>query len=259
MSIRAAVAADEDMRLEMEGRIAGPAVIGHRYLSNQSGNDLLSPLLRLSAQAMPRTVPRKAQYARIVAGACPPDLTARPRGGAIGLRPATLQDTRRARQARMPELPQISLHTPVGDITVSEADGQIVALDWGWGRDQTETPLLARARDQLHAYFDARSFTFDLPLAPEGTPYRRRVWAALRTIPPGQTRTYRDIARQAGGSARSVGGANGANPIPILIPCHRVVASGGLGGYSGGDGRPTKRYLLDLETPTLADPDRPPR
>ena len=154
-------------------------------------------------------------------------------------------------------MPQLSLHTPIGDISVSEADGQIVALDWGWGRDQEETPLLCRARAQLHAYFDAERLTFDLPLAPAGTPYRRRVWAALQTIPPGETRSYQDIARAAGGSARSVGGANGANPIPILIPCHRVVASRGLGGYSGGDGLPTKRYLLDLESRTLAATGRP--
>ena len=145
-------------------------------------------------------------------------------------------------------LPQLSLHTPVGDITVSEDDGAIVAIDWGWGRDQTETPLLIRARDQLHAYFDGELTEFDLPLAPAGTPYRQRVWAALRQIPPGSTRTYVDIARIAGGSPRSVGGANGANPIPIVIPCHRVVASTGIGGYSGGDGLPTKHFLLSLET-----------
>jgi methylated-DNA-[protein]-cysteine S-methyltransferase len=155
----------------------------------------------------------------------------------------------------MPGLPQLSLHTPVGDITLSEEDGWIVALDWGWGRDQAETELLRRASDQLNAYFDGQSLGFDLPLAPQGSPYRRRVWDALRAIPPGETRTYQDIARVAGGSARSVGGANGANPIPILIPCHRVVATGGLGGYSGGDGLPTKRYLLDLERRVLASPN----
>ena len=154
-------------------------------------------------------------------------------------------------------MPQLSFHSPVGDLTVSEADGQIVSLDWGWGRDQEETKLLRRARDQLHAYFDGQRLAFDLPIAPVGTPYRCRVWAALRVIPPGETRTYQDIARTAGGSARSVGGANGANPIPILIPCHRVVASRGLGGYSGGDGLPTKRYLLDLESRTLAATGRP--
>ncbi len=144
-------------------------------------------------------------------------------------------------------MPQISLHTPVGDITVSEEDGAIVALDWGWGRDQTETPVLLQARDQLHDYFDGKRVDFDLKLAPAGSDYQRRVWAALCDIPAGSTRTYIDIARVAGGSPRSVGGANGRNPIPILIPCHRVVATNGPGGYSGGDGLPTKFILLDLE------------
>ena len=73
------------------------------------------------------------------------------------------------------------------------------------------------------------------------------MWRALRQIPAGETRTYRQIALIAGGSARSVGGANARNPIPILIPCHRVVASAGLGGYSGGDGLVTKQALLTLE------------
>lgn len=144
-------------------------------------------------------------------------------------------------------LPQLSLHTPIGDVTVSEDDGAVVAIDWGWGRDQTETPLLRRARDQLHAYFDGELTRFDLPLAPAGTPYRRAVWLALRDIPYGRTRSYGEIARAAGGSARSVGQANGCNPIPIVIPCHRVVAAGHIGGYSGGDGLSTKRFLLALE------------
>jgi methylated-DNA-[protein]-cysteine S-methyltransferase len=148
-------------------------------------------------------------------------------------------------------LPQLSLHTPVGDLTVSEEHGAIVAVDWGWGRDQTETPVLTRARDELQEYFDGARLTFDLPLAPAGSPYRQRVWAALQRIPPAETRTYADVARAAGGSPRSVGGANGANPIPILIPCHRVVASTGIGGYSGGDGLKTKRFLLSLECRTL--------
>ena len=145
-------------------------------------------------------------------------------------------------------MPQLSLHSPLGDLTVSEEDGAIVAVDWGWGRDQANTPLLAEARKQLHAYFDGRLSRFDLPLAPAGSPYRRRVWEALCDIPPGQTRTYAEIARVAGGAARSVGQANGANPIPVLIPCHRVVSAGGIGGYSGGDGIVTKRFLLQLET-----------
>ena len=144
-------------------------------------------------------------------------------------------------------MPQLSLHTPVGDLTISEDGGAIVALDWGWGRDQTETILLASARDQIHAYFDGERREFDLPLAPAGTPYRQRVWLALQRIPFGATRTYGEIAALAGGSPRSVGTANGANPIPILIPCHRVLASNGIGGYSGGDGLDTKRALLQLE------------
>lgn len=145
-------------------------------------------------------------------------------------------------------MPQLSLHSPVGDLTVSEENGAIVALDWGWGRDQTPTPLLRRAVAALHAYFDGAACGFDLPLAPDGSPYARHVWAALTEIPFGETRTYADIARRAGGSARSVGRANARNPIPIIIPCHRVVASNGLGGYSGADGLSTKRFLLALET-----------
>ena len=152
-----------------------------------------------------------------------------------------------SRRSESPAMPQLSLHTPLGALTLSEEDGAIVALDWGWGRDQTETQLLGRGRAQLHAYFDSTLRRFDLPLAPAGSPYRQRIWAALARIPFGQTRSYADIAQDAGGSARSVGGANGANPIPIIIPCHRVVAANGLGGYSGGDGLRTKRYLLALE------------
>lgn len=144
-------------------------------------------------------------------------------------------------------MPQLSLHTPVGDLTVSEEDGRIVALDWGWGRDQAETPVLLAARAQLEEYFDGKRTAFDLPLAPEGTAYRRKIWAALCRIPYGATRSYLEIAREAGGSARSVGGANAHNPIPIIIPCHRVLATAGIGGYSGGEGLETKRALLALE------------
>jgi len=146
-------------------------------------------------------------------------------------------------------LPQLSLHTPVGDITVFEDAGAIVSLDWGWVQDQDQSPILVRARDQLQAYFDGALTAFDLPLAPAGTPYRRAVWQALCTIPYGETCSYREIALKAGGSARSVGQANGRNPIPLIIPCHRVVAVSHIGGYSGGDGLTTKRWLLGLENP----------
>jgi methylated-DNA-[protein]-cysteine S-methyltransferase len=145
------------------------------------------------------------------------------------------------------DMPQLSFHTPLGALTLSEDNGAIVALDWGWGRDQTQTTGLCEGRDQLQAYFDGKLQTFTLPLAPRGTPYQCRVWRALQTIPYGHTRSYGEVAADIGGSARSVGGANGRNPIPIIIPCHRVIGYGGLGGYSGGEGLETKRWLLALE------------
>ncbi len=147
-------------------------------------------------------------------------------------------------------MPQLSLHTPVGDITVFEEDGHIVSLDWGWVSNQDSSSTLLRAREQLESYFDGELTGFDLNLAPCGTPYRRSVWQALCDIPYGETRTYQQIAAKAGGSARSVGQANGRNPIPLIIPCHRVVAAQNIGGYSGGDGLTTKRWLLALENPS---------
>src|SRR5215471_484943 len=110
-------------------------------------------------------------------------------------------------------VPQLSLHGPIGDISVSEEDGAIVSVDWGWGSRQDETALLRHACEQLHAYFDGELTAFDLSLAPPGTAYQQRVWRALCAIPYGATRSYLDIARAAGGSARSVGQANGSNPI----------------------------------------------
>ena len=160
----------------------------------------------------------------------------------------TAADARRCH----PPVPQLSFHSPLGAVTLSEEDGAIVALDWGWGRDQDQTPLLLQAREQLSAYLDGELDRFDLPLSPTGTPYRRRIWSALQAIPFGSTRTYQELAHQVGGSARSVGQANGANPIPILIPCHRVVARTGLGGYTGGEGLETKRTLLALEVRRFA-------
>ena len=119
--------------------------------------------------------------------------------------------------------------------------------------------MLLRAREQLQEYFDGKRMNFDLPLAPEGSDFQKRVWAALRAIPLGETRSYADIARALGSAPRAVGGANGANPIPVFIPCHRVIAAdGSLGGYSGGDGPATKRFLLDLESRALLLPLNPP-
>lgn len=116
------------------------------------------------------------------------------------------------------------------------------------GAEEGETPLLTQAALELEEYFDRRRTLFTVPLCPAGTPFQQSVWAALQTIPCGRTAGYRDIAVKLGrpNAARAVGQANGKNPIPILIPCHRVVTTGGsLGGYSLG--LDVKRRLLALE------------
>ncbi len=105
-----------------------------------------------------------------------------------------------------------------------------------------------RVKKQLAEYFDGERRVFDLALAPDGTDFQRAVWQALTTIPYGETRSYQQIAQQIGHpkAVRAVGAANGANPIAIIIPCHRVIgADGSLTGFGGG--LDTKRYLLDLE------------
>ncbi|MCB8880873.1 methylated-DNA--[protein]-cysteine S-methyltransferase [Acidisoma cellulosilytica] len=156
-------------------------------------------------------------------------------------------------------MPQLSLHTPIGPVTVSAEQEMIVAVDWGWGRDQEPTPVLTEARAWLQDYFDHQIRPMTLPLDPYGTPYRRAVWTAIAGIPPGETWTYAKVAATAGGSPRSIGTAMAHNPIPLLIPCHRVVGSGAngrftIGGYSGGEGPETKRFLLDLEAQAAPRP-----
>ncbi len=144
-------------------------------------------------------------------------------------------------------MPVRSIHTPFGDMTVAQEGVAIVSVDWGWGRDQDDTPLLREALAQLDAYFSGKLKTFDLPLAIEGTPFQRRVWQTMQQIPYGETRTYGDVAQELNSAARAVGGACGANRLPILIPCHRILGTGGIGGYSGGEGPATKQQILDLE------------
>lgn len=143
---------------------------------------------------------------------------------------------------------QLSMHTPVIDITITELDGSIIALDWGWSPFQETSPLLIEAKRQLDAYFDGDLKDFDLPITPLGTKHQEKVWQAMREIPYGETVTYGDLAKDIGSAAQPVGTACGRNPIPILVPCHRVVGSAGkLGGYSGDGGLYTKRALLVLE------------
>ena len=145
-------------------------------------------------------------------------------------------------------MPQLSMHSPVDDITVSAEDDKIVAVDWGWSSEQTKTPLLVEAKRQLEDYFDGKLTKFTLPLDPAGTDFQRQVWRLMTKIPSGRTETYGALAKKLEASARSVGTACGRNPLPILIPCHRVVgADGNLGGYSGSGGLATKTALLQLE------------
>ncbi len=141
-----------------------------------------------------------------------------------------------------------STDSPVGRLLILEEDEAIVRVDWAGERSAGEpTPLLAEARRQLAAYFAGRLRHFDLPLRPQGSPFDHKVWAAMRQIPYGETRCYGDLAHDIGSAPRAVGNACGHNPIPIVIPCHRVLARSGLGGYSGNGGVMTKRALLALE------------
>jgi methylated-DNA-[protein]-cysteine S-methyltransferase len=153
------------------------------------------------------------------------------------------------------------IDSAVGPLTIVAEAGAIVCLymerqrhrpaDDELGESEPrgrEAEPFRAAADQLDAYFAGEITTFDLPLAPLGSPFQQRVWAALQEIPYGQTESYGELAERIGspGAARAVGLANGKNPIGIVIPCHRVVgASGSLTGYGGGLDR--KRQLLDLE------------
>lgn len=151
----------------------------------------------------------------------------------------------------------VTVPSPLGALTVTEAAGAIVRLSWrGNASPSAPTPLLAEAARQLAAYFDKRLRDFDLPLRPAGSLFQQAVWLAMCRIPAGTTRSYGAIAVEVGAPARAVGGACGSNPIPIIIPCHRILATGGsLGGYSGEGGAETKLFLLALEGAEAADAD----
>lgn len=114
-----------------------------------------------------------------------------------------------------------------------------------------DTPLAKRAVQQIERYFERASATFDLPLAQVGTGFQHRVWDAIRAIPPGVVLTYGQVAKQIGSAPRAVGQACGANYFPLVIPCHRVVAAGGIGGFANHDDDgyflKVKRWLLAHE------------
>jgi len=143
-------------------------------------------------------------------------------------------------------MPFASLDTPVGMLSVEEQEGAIVRLNWSAGGTGRSTVLDA-ALDQLRAYFAGDLQVFDLPLRVEGSDFQRAVCKAMLAIPFGETRSYGDIARDLGGAAQAVGNACGGNPIPVIIPCHRVLGANGLGGFSGAGGVETKVELLKHE------------
>jgi methylated-DNA-[protein]-cysteine S-methyltransferase len=149
--------------------------------------------------------------------------------------------------------------TPVGPLRLYFSDQGLTALEFA-GEEASPapehdappphlTPLVEAAKRELTAYFEGAATDFtDLALDPQGTPFQRRVWQELRRIPRGQAISYKELAQRIGNvkASRAVGGANGRNPIPLIIPCHRVIAAdGGLGGYSSGLDR--KRWLLKHE------------
>ncbi|WP_019091538.1 methylated-DNA--[protein]-cysteine S-methyltransferase [Komagataeibacter europaeus] len=144
------------------------------------------------------------------------------------------------------------MHSPLAPLTVSVEDGKIVALDWGWGRDQEETPLLLESRAWLDAYFDGEVTLCRLPLAPYGTPEQLRAWQFMQTIPVGQQVSWQDAARLANVSTDTIISACSENPIPILIPCHRIDFTDcpryDPETYPGDEGAHDRQFLRDLET-----------
>jgi len=138
-----------------------------------------------------------------------------------------------------------TVETPIGPIPLALRGGALHALRFDEPFEGTRAP--APVSDRVRAYFAGDVHALDeVAVDPDGTPFQRRIWAALRDIPPGETRTYGELARQLGTHPRAVGAANGRNPVCLAIPCHRVIASDGkLCGYAWGEER--KRWLLEHE------------
>lgn len=154
------------------------------------------------------------------------------------------------------------MESPIGELRIVEQNGAITAIEFspfvdGDGRPRgardDAAPVLAKAMLQLEEYFTGQRRDFDLPLAPKGSDFQQTVWEQLETIGYGQTASYGEIAKRLGrtnAASRAVGLANGSNPIPVVIPCHRVIgANGNLTGYAGGLDR--KQTLLNLEQDAL--------
>jgi methylated-DNA-[protein]-cysteine S-methyltransferase len=148
----------------------------------------------------------------------------------------------------------LSISSPVGNLVLDEEQDAIISIRWSEEAAGNGSPLLAEAARQIEAYFAGRLTEFDLPLRPAGTAFERSVWAAMQDIPHGETRSYGDLAATTHSAPRAVGRACGRNPIPIVIPCHRVLGKGWMGGYSGSGGLRTKEALLLLEGALTREP-----
>jgi methylated-DNA-[protein]-cysteine S-methyltransferase len=144
------------------------------------------------------------------------------------------------------------IDSAVGRLALEADDDCVTGVRWASAgermRSAAPNPVLKEAIRQLDRYFNRKLRRFELPLAARGTDYQKRVWAMMRAIPFGETATYGGMAMALGSGPRAVGMACGRNPIPIIVPCHRVLGAGGKeGGFSGGRGLPTKRQLLAIE------------
>ena len=139
-----------------------------------------------------------------------------------------------------------TVDTPTGAVTLTEENSAIVAVEWG-GRFGDTSDVLCDAERQIEAYFAGELREFGLPLKVRGSQFQQDVCAVMAAIPFGETLTYGDIAKRLGVPAQAVGQACGGNRIPLIIPCHRVLAANGLGGYSGAGGVETKVALLRHE------------
>lgn len=151
-----------------------------------------------------------------------------------------------------------TMKTPIGRLIIKENSRAVTVVRVTQEKEEVskvqekETPLLRETKKQLQEYFNRQRKSFDLPLQPEGTSFQQRVWHALRQIPYGETRSYKELADMIGNpkACRAVGGANNKNPILILTPCHRVIGTdGSLTGFAAG--LSAKKYLLELEQRTF--------
>lgn len=133
-------------------------------------------------------------------------------------------------------MPCLTIDTPTGPLSLTEDDGAIIRVEWGGPTGRDDTPLLRRAEVQIGEYFAGTRTEFKVPLKVLGSDFQRDVCAVMSAIPFGETVTYGDIAKQLKIPAQAIGQACGGNPIPLIIPCHRVLGATGLGGFSGDGG-----------------------